>query len=35
MELILFFHVAVACKDPSVTEAFYTKHFGFRRAQVI
>jgi len=35
MELILFSHVALACRDMSVTEAYYTKHFGFRRARVI
>ena len=33
--VILFSHMAVGCKDPSATEAFYTKHFGFRRARVI
>ena len=35
MELILFSHVALACKDMFATEAYYTKHFGFRRARVI
>ena len=29
--IILFSHVAFACKDLSATEAFYTKHFGFRQ----
>ncbi len=35
MTLVLFSHVALACKDMAVTEAYYTKHFGFRRARVI
>ncbi len=34
-KITLFSHVAIACEDPSATEAFYTKHFGFRRARVI
>ena len=29
-----FFHIALACRDPLSLERFYTKHFGFRRAQV-
>jgi glyoxylase I family protein len=33
--IILFSHVALACKDPAATEAFYVKHFGLRRARVI
>jgi len=31
----VFSHVALNCKDLRATEAFYTKHFGFRRARVI
>lgn len=31
----VFSHVALNCKDISVTEKFYTTHFGFRRARVI
>ncbi|OGV57924.1 MAG: hypothetical protein A2X45_20970 [Lentisphaerae bacterium GWF2_50_93] len=27
-------HVAFNCRDLKKTEAFYTKHFGFRRARV-
>lgn len=30
-----FSHVALNCRDPKVTEAFYTRHFGFRRARVV
>jgi ankyrin repeat protein len=26
--------ISLVCDQPSVTEAFYTKHFGFRRARV-
>jgi glyoxylase I family protein len=26
-------HVALACKDPVLTEAFYTNHLGFRRVR--
>jgi glyoxylase I family protein len=33
--LIAFSHVALACDDPAATEAFYTKHFGFRRARAV
>jgi glyoxylase I family protein len=29
-----FSHIGLSCKDPLVTERFYTKHFGFRRARV-
>lgn len=32
---LVFSHVALNCRDPLVTERFYTKHFGFRRARVI
>lgn len=28
-------HIALACKDPSASERFYTEHFGFRRARTI
>ncbi len=27
-------HIAYKCKDKSITEAFYTRHFGFERARV-
>jgi glyoxylase I family protein len=30
-----FAHVALNCRDMAATEAFYTRHFGFRRARVI
>jgi glyoxylase I family protein len=30
-----FHHVAISCGDLARTEAFYTKHFGFRRARAI
>ncbi len=30
-----FSHVALSCKDPQATEAFYTAHFGFTRARVV
>lgn len=30
-----FSHVALSCRDPLVTERFYTRHFGFARARVI
>jgi glyoxylase I family protein len=32
---LVFSHVALACVDPSATERFYTRHFGFRRARLI
>lgn len=32
---IFFAHVALSCGQPLVTEQFYTKHFGFKRARVI
>lgn len=35
MATLVFSHVALSCKDPLATEAFYSKHFGFRRARVI
>ncbi|MEY2831881.1 MAG: hypothetical protein RLZZ574_1139 [Cyanobacteriota bacterium] len=34
MTLQIFSQVALTCKDPLVTEEFYTKHFGFKRARV-
>ena len=30
-----FHHVGLNCKDPDVTEAFYSRHFGFERARVL
>jgi glyoxylase I family protein len=30
-----FAHVALNCHDIATTEAFYTKHFGFRRARAV
>jgi glyoxylase I family protein len=30
-----FAHVALNCRDMAATEAFYSRHFGFRRARVI
>jgi glyoxylase I family protein len=32
---LTFSHVAINCENPLATEAFYTRHFGFRRARVI
>lgn len=32
---ISFAHVALNCHDIATTEAFYTKHFGFRRARSV
>lgn len=34
MTLQIFSQVAITCEDPIVTEKFYTKHFGFKRARV-
>jgi glyoxylase I family protein len=34
MSLIIFSQVALGCKEPMITEKFYSKHFGFRRARV-
>lgn len=28
-------HVALNCRDPLTTEAFYCRHLGFRRARVV
>ena len=30
-----FAHTALNCRDLAVTAAFYTRHFGFRRARVV
>ncbi len=30
-----FSHIALNCRDMAVIEAFYSRHFGFRRARVI
>ena len=30
-----FSHLALNCRDMAVTERFYARHFGFRRARVI
>ena len=30
-----FHHIALNCRNMDATEAFYTKHFGFRRGRVI
>lgn len=35
MGMVIFSQIALNCKDQSVTEAFYTKYFGFRRVRVI
>ena len=32
--MVSFQHMAFKCKDLKKTEAFYTKHFGFKRARV-
>ncbi|HLO87768.1 MAG TPA: VOC family protein [Nostocaceae cyanobacterium] len=34
MSLQIFSQVALTCKDPIITENFYTKYFGFKRARV-
>ncbi|MEM7738199.1 MAG: VOC family protein [Deinococcota bacterium] len=31
---VAFSHIGLNCKDMAVTEAFYTKTFGFKRARV-
>ncbi len=33
--MLISSHVAINCKNPLVSERFYTRHFGFRRARVI
>ena len=30
-----FHHVAISCQDPSATERFYSRYFGFERGRVI
>ena len=30
-----FAHVGINCRDMAVTERFYVKHFGFKRARVV
>jgi glyoxylase I family protein len=35
MNGLRFAHVALNCKNQAATEAFYAKHFGFRRARVL
>jgi glyoxylase I family protein len=35
MAFLEFAHVAMACKNPIVTERFYSNYFGFKRARVI
>lgn len=35
MPAIRFHHIALNCKNPLATEAFYAKHFGFSRARVV
>jgi glyoxylase I family protein len=35
MAALTFNHVAISCGSLKQTEAFYTKHFGFRRARAI
>ena len=30
-----FAHIGISAKDPTKTEAFYAKHFGFKRARTI
>jgi glyoxylase I family protein len=32
---VTFSHIALNCENPAATEAFYTKHFGFRRTRVV
>ena len=32
---LAFAHVGVNCRDPVASEAFYTQHFGFKRARVV
>lgn len=31
----VFFHVGLNCQEPRVTEAFYCRYFGYRRARVV
>ena len=32
---VRFAHVALNCRDMAATEAYYTRHFGFRRVRLI
>jgi glyoxylase I family protein len=33
--MIAIQHISFTCKDKAVSETFYTRHFGFRRARVL
>ncbi len=33
MSSLKYSHMAIACRDFAAVEAFYTKHFGFRRSR--
>jgi glyoxylase I family protein len=33
--MLISSHVALSCKDPLLSEQFYSRYFGFRRARVI
>jgi glyoxylase I family protein len=33
--MLISSHVALSCKDPVVSERFYSRYFGFQRARVI
>jgi glyoxylase I family protein len=35
MAELQFHHISLTCRDMAVTERFYTRHFGFRRARVV
>jgi glyoxylase I family protein len=35
MSQLAFAHVGLTCNDPIAVEAFYTKHFGFKRVRVV
>lgn len=35
MTRLAFAHVGLTCNDPAAIEAFYSKHFGFRRVRVV
>ncbi len=35
MSSLAFSHVGISCMNMSVTEEFYSKHFGFQRARVL
>lgn len=32
---VAFTHIGLACRDIAATEAFYVRHFGFRRSRTI